>query len=87
LCPCGAVGAFDATGHNLGDALMEAIVFAYDNDWELALAMEAGKDYEIKYVDCYNHGDHRVLGGNRMSYKTGLAAFVFVKIKSLRHLH
>jgi hypothetical protein len=66
---------------------MEAIAFAYGNDWELALAMEADEDYEIKHVDCYNHADHRVLGGSRMSYKTGLAAVVFVKLKSLRHLH
>lgn len=86
LCSCGAVGAYDVTGHNLGDALMEAIVFAYGDDWETALAMEADKDYEVRYVDCYHPGDHRVLGGGR-TYKTGMAAFVFVRIKSLRHLH
>jgi hypothetical protein len=86
LCPCGAVGAYDATGHNLGDALMEAIVFAYSDDWETALAMEADKDYEVRYLDLYHRGDHRVLGGGR-TYKTGMAAFVFVRIKSLKHLH
>ena len=86
LCSCGAVGALDVTGHNLGEALMEAIAFAYGNDWELALSMEADQDYDIKYVDCYHHGDHRVLAGHS-SYKTGLAAIVFVKLKSLRHLH
>ncbi len=86
LCPCGAVGAYDATGHNLGDALMEAIVFAYSDDWETALAMEADKDYEVRYLDLYHPGDHRVLGGGR-TYKTGMAAFVFVRIKSLKHLH
>ena len=30
LCSCAAVGAYDATGHNLGDALMEAMAFACD---------------------------------------------------------
>jgi hypothetical protein len=65
---------------------MEAIVFAYGDDWETALAMEADKDYEIRYLDRYHPGDHRVLGGGR-TYKTGMAAFVFVKLKSLRHLH
>ena len=86
LCPCGAVGSYDTTGHNLGDALMEAIVFAYDDDWEKAMAMEPDKDYEIRYLDGYHPSDHRVLGGHR-TYKTGMAAFVFVKVKSLRHLH
>lgn len=86
LCRCGAVGAYDATGHNLGDASMEAIVFAYGDDWETALAMEPDKDYEIRYLDCYHPSDHRVVGGHR-TYKTGMAAFVFVKVKTLRHLH
>lgn len=86
VCPCGAVGAYDATGHNLGDALMEAIAFAYNDDWEKALSMEPEKDYEIKYLDGYRRSDHRVLAGG-MVYKSGLAAFVFVKLKSPKHLH
>ena len=85
LCACGAVAAYDATGHNLGDALMEAIAFAYGDDWETALAMEEDEDFEIRYLDCYHRGDHRVLGGGR-TYGTGLAAFVFVKVKSIKHL-
>ena len=64
---------------------MEAIAFAYDDDWEKALAMEADKDYEIKYLDSYHAGDHRVLGGK--TYKSGLGAFVFVKLKNLKFLH
>ncbi len=60
---------------------MEAIAFAYGDDWEKAMAMEPDKDYEIRYLDCYHSGDHRVLGG-RMTPKSGLAAFVFVKVKA-----
>lgn len=81
FCACGAVGAYDATGHNLGDALMEAIAFACEDDWEKALDMEADKDYEIRYLDNYLAGEHRVMGG-RMNPKSGLAAFVFVKFKN-----
>jgi hypothetical protein len=83
-CYCGAVGAYDTTGHNLGDALMEAIVFACDGDWEKALAMEPEKDYEIGYIDNYRPGEHRVVGG-RLAYRSGLAAFVFVKLKLSKH--
>ena len=85
-CSCGAVGAYDVTGNNLGEALMEVIVFAYDDDWEKALNMEADKDYEIRYLDCYKRGEHRALRGH-MTYRSGLAAFVFVKRKRLKHLH
>jgi hypothetical protein len=80
LCSCGAIGAYDATGHNLGEALMEAIVFACDDDWDKALSMESEKDYEIRYLDSYRAAEHRVLGG-RANPKSGLAAFVFVKLK------
>jgi hypothetical protein len=86
VCSCGAVGAYDATGNNLGEALMEAIAFAYDDDWEKALDMEADKDYDIRYIDCYRRSEHRVLRGHR-SYRTGFAAFVFVKPRRLKHLH
>jgi hypothetical protein len=48
--------------------------------------MEVDEDYEIRYLDCYHPGDHRIIGG-RMAYRAGLAAFIFVKVKSLRHLH
>ncbi len=85
-CSCGAVGAYDATGHNLGDALMEAIAFAFDDDLEKALAAEPEKDYEVRYIDCYHLRDHRVSEGSR-TYKTGLAAFVFVKLKTTEPIH
>lgn len=85
LCSCGAVCAYDATGNNLGDALMEAIAFACEDDWEKALAMEADTDYDIRYLDGYHRGDHRVLGGP--TYKSGLAAFVFVKLKDPKGIH
>lgn len=86
LCPCGAVGAYDTTGHNLGDALMELLAFVYEDDWEKAMDMEPDKDYEIRYIDSYHPRDHRVLWC-RVGYKSGLAAFVFVKRKDLKFVH
>jgi hypothetical protein len=60
---------------------MEAIVFACDDDWDKALSMEPEKDYEIRYLDSYRASEHRVLGGGgRATPKSGLAAFVFVKV-------
>jgi hypothetical protein len=58
---------------------MEAIVFACDDDWDKALSMEPEKDYEVRYLDSYRAAEHRVLGG-RATPKSGLAAFVFVKV-------
>ena len=85
-CACGAVGAYDVTGHNLGDALLEALAFAYGNNLETALSMEAGEDYDIEYVDNYQPSEHRVFGGHP-ACRSGLAGFVFVRLKTLKHLH
>ena len=65
---------------------METIAFAYDDDWEKALDMEVDKDYEIRHLDGYLAGEHRVLGGGK-TYKSGLGAFVFVKVKVSKVLH
>jgi hypothetical protein len=42
---------------------METTAFAYGDDWEKALAMEVGEAHEIRYLDCYHPGDHRIIGG------------------------
>jgi len=34
-CSCGAVYACDVTGHNLGSAMIEALVHACTGDWDL----------------------------------------------------
>jgi len=65
---------------------METIALAYDDNWEKAMAMEPDKDYEIRYLDGYRAGEHRVLGGGK-TYKSGLGAFVFVKLKHSKHIH
>lgn len=45
-CECGAVYVFDRSGHNLGQAFVDALNFAcegkFDNPWELI----PGDDYE-----------------------------------------
>jgi len=32
-CTCGAVYAFDPTGHNVGEAYLDALALAYGEDW------------------------------------------------------
>jgi len=43
-CTCGAVYAYDATGHNLGAAFVEALVFACNWDWDLAWGLLPEED-------------------------------------------
>ena len=44
-CSCGAVYAFDVTGHNLGTAMIEALVFGCNGDWDLAWDLLPEEDY------------------------------------------
>lgn len=62
-CECGAVYVFDRSGHNLGQAYVDALNFAcegkYDNPWDLI----PGEDYEevLLYYDwrAYSFTDKR----------------------------
>jgi hypothetical protein len=78
-CSCRAVGVFDSTGSNLGEALLEALVLAGGDDWDQALMLEENKDYQIKHLEGYSPQEHRVRGG-RFTYKSGRGAFIFIKL-------
>ena len=79
LCGCGAFAVYDATGNTLGEALMEGLASACQDDWDKALSLDSDSDYQVKYVEGYSRAEHRVRAVQR-TYKTGLGAFVFIKL-------
>ncbi len=62
-CSCGAVYAFDVTGHNLGTAMIEALVFGCNGDWDLAWGLLPEDDYLEKLVENYDLNTHLVVHG------------------------
>jgi hypothetical protein len=62
-CSCGAVYACDVTGHNLGTALIEALVFGCDGDWDLAWDLLPEEDYMEEQVKNYDLETHLVIQG------------------------
>ncbi len=46
-CECGAVYVYDRSGHNMGDAYVDALNLAYDGDMDKAWSSVPGQDYEI----------------------------------------
>jgi HEAT repeat protein len=60
-CTCGAVYACDITGHNLGSALIEALVFACQGDWDLAWGLLPEDDYLEKQVSHYDLETHLIV--------------------------
>ena len=60
-CSCGAVYACDITGHNLGSALIEALVFACQGDWDLAWGLLPEEDYLEEQVSNYDLETHLIV--------------------------
>ena len=58
-CSCGAVYVCDVTGKNLGETLMDALVYACGNDWDRALALTSGRDYD-DHIIAYDYMSHQV---------------------------
>lgn len=58
-CGCGAVYAYDSTGHNVGQAYLDALALACGDDWDKALSLDSETDYE-EAVFNYDMRSHRL---------------------------
>ncbi|MDA8162320.1 MAG: tetratricopeptide repeat protein [Desulfobacteraceae bacterium] len=54
VCECGAVYVHDVTGHNLGAALVEALGFACNDNWDMAWELLPGEDYQDALIEGYD---------------------------------
>lgn len=62
-CNCGAAYAYDVTGHSLGAAMIDALVFACNGDWDLAWGLLPGDDYLENQVENYDLETHSIVSG------------------------
>ncbi len=65
-CQCGAVYASDETGHNVGAAMVEALVYACNDDWDLAWSLVPEDDYLTGRLENYD-ADNEPGGRNPQS--------------------
>lgn len=79
-CSCGAVFACDATGHNLGSAFIEALVFGCNMDWDLAWSLLPGDDYTEKLVENYDLESHKIVPGGNYEGRRISGALYFVRL-------
>ncbi len=77
-CQCGAVYACDATGHNIGSAMIEALVHACNDDWDLAWELMPEDDYLTGRIEGYDEMTHQVLEEKHIDgrYVRGVLYFV-----------
>jgi hypothetical protein len=77
---CGAVYAFDVTGHNLGSAFIEALLFACNEDDYLAFSLSYGDDYTDAVVGNYDIYTHSVVPEKIYNDRYVRGALVFVRL-------
>ncbi len=79
-CSCGAVYACDETGHNLGSAMIEALVFGCNMDWDLAWGLEAEEDYLQEIVENYDLKNHLIIPGGAYEGRRIAGALYFIRL-------
>jgi hypothetical protein len=77
---CGAVYAYDATGHDMGAAFIEGLLFACDYDSDLAFSLSYGEDYADAVVGNYDIMTHTIVPGKICNERYVRGALIFVKI-------
>ena len=83
-CGCGAVYAFDVTGHNLGSAMLEALVYACGGNWDQAWGLAAEEDYVDEQVYNYDDQTHRIVHSGSYEGRRIAGTLYFIRLtKSL----
>jgi hypothetical protein len=79
-CSCGAVYACDETGHNLGSAMIEALVFGCDMDSDLAWGLLPDDDYVEEIVAHYDYVNHFIVPGGVFECRRISGALYFIRL-------
>jgi hypothetical protein len=82
---CGAVYAYDATGHNMGAAFVEASLFACNDDETLAFSLSYGDDYTDAVVGNYDIVTHTITPEKICNDRYVRGVLLFIRL--IDHLH
>jgi hypothetical protein len=79
-CMCGAVFACDVTGHNVGAAMVEALVHACNDNWDLAWELMPEDDYLTGRIENYDEEKHEVLDKGNVDGRPVRGVLYFVRL-------
>ncbi len=79
-CECGAVYACDATGHNVGSAIVECLVYACNEDWDLAWELIPEDDYLTGRVEDYDDVTHQVCPKRNLDGRAVRGVLYFIRL-------
>jgi hypothetical protein len=79
-CECGAVYTSDATGHNVGSAMVEALVYACNDNWDFAWELLPEDDYLTGRIENYDENLHEVCDKGNVDGRPVRGVLYFVRL-------
>ncbi len=79
-CQCGAVYSCDVTGHNVGSAMVETLVFACEDNWDLAWELLPEDDYLTGRIENYDEETHQVVDTGNIDGRPARGVLYFVRL-------
>ncbi len=79
-CECGAVYTCDPTGHNVGSAMVECLVYACNDEWDLAWELIPEDDYLTGRVEDYDEVTHQVCPKRNLDGRAVRGVLYFVRL-------
>jgi len=79
-CDCGAVYVCDATGYNVGAAIVECLVYACNNDWDLAWELLPEDDYLTGRIEKYDEQTHQVIETGKLDGRVIHGVLYFIRL-------
>ncbi len=79
-CQCGAVYSCDPTGHNIGSAMVETLVFACNDNWDFAWDLMPEDDYLTGRVEDYDETTHQVVNTRNIDGRPVRGVLYFVRL-------
>ncbi|MGW8193800.1 MAG: DVU0298 family protein [Desulforhopalus sp.] len=79
-CQCGAVYACDATGHNIGAAIVETLVYACDDNADFAWELIPEDDYLTGRIENYDEISHQVVATKNIDGRAVRGVLYFVRL-------
>ena len=80
VCECGAVYVADATGHSIGAAMVECLVNACRDQWDLAWELVPEEDYLTGTIDNYDEVTHQVIDKRNLDGRAVRGVLFFVRL-------
>ena len=79
-CECGAVYVADATGHNVGAAMVECLVYACHDNWDFAWELIPEDDYLTGRLEDYDDVTHQVVPKRNLDGRAVRGVLYFVRL-------